>query len=94
MNRDQFVEKLKSQLDEINEDVDALEARVEAAGDAVSKKYREQLDEAKAQRATAEQKLAGIRAAGDDAWEDLKGDAEHTWKAFKQSVNYFKSQLK
>ena len=57
-------------------------------------KYKEQLAEAKAQRAKAEGKLREVREAGEDAWEDLREDAEHTWKAFRNSVNYFKSHFK
>jgi SMC interacting uncharacterized protein involved in chromosome segregation len=94
MDRDQFVKKLKSQLDEINDEVDALEARYDSAEAEVKKKYTEQLEEAKAHRAAAEKKLEEIRVAGEDAWEDLKAEAEHTWKAFKNSVNYFKSHFK
>jgi hypothetical protein len=49
---------------------------------------------AKAQRAAAEKKLEDICGAADDAWEGLKDDAEKTWKAVRNSVNFFKSHFK
>ncbi len=94
MNRNEFVEKLKGQLDEINEEVDELEAKVNNAGADVKEEYQEKLQEAKAARVKAEGKLQELRDAGEDAWEDLKADAEHTWKALRNSVNYFKSHFK
>lgn len=94
MTRDEFVQKLKDQLDELNGEVDKLEARYDAAESDVRERYREQLADAKTQRARAEKKLQEVRAAGEDAWEDLKGDAEYTWKAFRDSVSYFKSRFR
>lgn len=52
------------------------------------------MNEAKAQRDCAEAKLMELRGAGENAWEALKDDAEATRKAFKNSVNYFKSHFK
>jgi chromosome segregation ATPase len=94
VNRDEFVEKLKSQLDEMNSDVDALEARLQSAEDGVKEKYQQQLAQAKTQRAAAEEKLHELRDAGEDAWEQVKEEAEHAWKAFDNSVKYFKSHFK
>ncbi|MEE4278811.1 MAG: hypothetical protein V2I82_10140 [Halieaceae bacterium] len=94
MDRDQLIEKLKTQLDEVNASIDTLEARYDAASADVEEEVQQRLRDAKAQREKAEQKLREIREAGDEAWEDLKEDAEHTWKALKNSVNYFKSHFK
>lgn len=94
MNREQFVQKLKSQLDEINDDIDALEARLDASATQAREEFRGRLEEAKAQRAAAEAKLQEVRNAGDEAWEDLKHEAEHAWSALKSSVNYFKSHFR
>lgn len=94
MDRQQLVEKLKTQLDEVNASIDKLEARYDAASSDVEDEVRKRLAEAKAQREKAEKQLQEIRDAGDDAWEVLKDEAEHTWKALKNSVNYFKSHFK
>jgi chromosome segregation ATPase len=91
MNRKEYIEKLKSQLDRTNNEIDSMEARFDSAEADARKKFQEQLTEAKAQRDAAENKLRKVRDAGEDAWEDLRGDAEQTWKALTSSVNYFKS---
>jgi chromosome segregation ATPase len=94
LNRDEFVAKLKGQLDEMNAAVDELEEKVDAARGDAAREYEKKLDELRAERARAKDKLQEIRDAGDDAWEDLKDEAEHAWKAFRNSVNYFKSHFK
>jgi phage host-nuclease inhibitor protein Gam len=94
MNRNEFVEKLKAQLDDINADLDNLEAKVNDARADVKEEYQEKLHEAKEARVIAETKLQKLRDAGEDAWEEMKAEAEHTWKALRNSVNYFKSHFK
>jgi chromosome segregation ATPase len=94
MNRSEFVEKLKGQLDDMNAEVDKLEARMDEASADARKEYEEKLREAKAAQARAEDKLQELRYAGEYAWEDMKAEAEHTWKALRNSVNYFKSHFK
>jgi cell division protein FtsB len=94
MTRDEFVESLKQQLDELNAEVDELEAKMNDARDDARKQYEEKLAQARAEGTRARQKLEEVRDAGEDSWEDLKGEAEHAWKALRNSVNYFKSHFK
>ena len=94
MNRDEFVESLKQQLDELNAEVDELEAKMKNAREDVRGEYEERLAQAIAEGDRARQKLEEVREAGEDAWEDMKDEAEHAWKALRNSVNYFKSHFK
>jgi hypothetical protein len=32
--------------------------------------------------------------ASEEAWDNVREDVEHTWKAFQHSVNYFRSHFK
>jgi chromosome segregation ATPase len=92
--RDEFVEQLKNQLDELNAQVDEIEGKIQKTQSDVKAQYDEKLNLLRQQRQASQDKLNEIIAAGEDKWEALKDQAEHTWKAFQHSVNYFISQLK
>jgi hypothetical protein len=38
--------------------------------------------------------LSAIRAAADDSWENMKGEAGRTWNALKGAVEEFKTRMK
>ncbi|MEZ5582572.1 MAG: hypothetical protein R3F37_07250 [Candidatus Competibacteraceae bacterium] len=91
--RDEYIEKMKSALDNLNAQAHELEKKMqEAKGDA-AEKYHEQLNKMKAQRQASQDRLTELQQAGEDKWEELKDQIEHTWKVFQDSVNYFKSRL-
>lgn len=92
--RDEYVETMKRQLDEWNADLDKLETRLSGAAEPLRSRLQPQLSKARDSYATARQKLSEIRSAGEESWEGLTDDAEHLWKALRQSINYFKSQVK
>ncbi len=92
--RDEYVEKMKRQLDEWNTDLEGFERKLSEVTEPVRSKLEPQLSTAKKSYADARQKLREVRGAGEESWEDLTGEVEHVWKTLRQSVNYFKSQLK
>ncbi|MGY6553670.1 MAG: sll1863 family stress response protein [Wenzhouxiangella sp.] len=92
--RQQFIEALKSRLDELNEDMERLEKRAQEARGEFEEKYAEQLVEMREKRDQMKEKLIELRASSEAHFERIKGEAEYTWKAFQNSVNYFKSHFK
>ena len=92
--RDEYIERMKRQLDEWNTDLDSLEAKLSEVTEPVRSKLEPQLSKARKGYADARQKLREIRGAGEESWEDLTDDIENVWKTLRQSINYFKSQLK
>ncbi len=92
-SRDEYIEKIKTQLDEWNDEIGELEAKFDAASDATRKKLAPHLEKVRQARDTAISKLAEIKASGEVKWDSFEADVEHVWKTFRQSVNYFKSQL-
>ena len=92
--REEYVERMKQQLDEWNADLDSLEAKLSEMTEPARRKLEPQLSKARDSYASARQKLREIRGAGEESWEDLTDDVEHVWKTLKQSINYFKSQVK
>ena len=93
-SRDEFVEKLKSQIDALNEEVDELEARARETSGEVSVELDKQRARVEEQREQFYARLQALRDAGDDSWEPVKDGAEHTFKALQNSVNYFKSHFR
>ena len=92
--RDEYIERMKQQLDEWNTDLDSLEAKLADATEPLKSKLEPQLSTARKGYADARKRLSEIRSAGEGSWEDLTDDVEHVWKTLRQSINYFKSQLK
>lgn len=92
--RDQFIESVKSKLDDLNAEIDRLEGKVNDASGEAKKKYQAQLEEVREKRTELKKKLTELRNASEAQWEKLKLEVEHAWKAFSNSVNYFKSHFK
>ncbi len=92
--RDEFINKLKSRLDDLNSEIDELEGRARKASGELEEKYREQLEDVRARREELKGKIKELRASGEAQFDKLKLEAEHAWKAFNNSVNYFRSHFK
>ena len=92
-NREEYVTKMKAQLDEWNADLSKLEAKFADASDATKERLEPYLENVRDAREAAAKKLGELKNSGEASWESLQDDVEHVWKTFKQSVNYFKSQL-
>ena len=88
--RDEFIARMKAQLDEWSAELHRLEAKAERAETNVTDKTRRAINELREKRDEAEAKLDEIRDAGEDAWEDLKDEAEKTWTALKAAVDVFR----
>lgn len=92
--RDEVIEKLKDQLDELNAELAGLEQKARSEREKLGQTYDEQVAQLRVASNAAKQKIDEIRAAGDDRWEALVAEAEKLRKALVHSFNYFKSQLK
>jgi len=94
MNRDAYVEKMKEHIDNLNENMKALEAKAEEAQKDVREKYDAQMLKLHAQSKLAVAKLEEMKAAGAVTWETMVAEMEKVRDAFVHSFSYFKSQLK
>ena len=92
--REQFIETLKSKLDDLNTEMDKLEKKAEDASGKAEERFEEQLAEMREKRDEMKSKLSELRAASEAQFDRLKLEAEHAWKAFQNSVSYFRSHFK
>ena len=91
--RDEYVAKMKTQLDELNAQIGELEAKAKAGQQDMNKEYEQQLAKLKEQYNLALQKLNELKSAGEEKWDDLIAEGDKVYKAFVHSVHYFKSQV-
>lgn len=91
--RDAYVAKMKLQLDELNSNIDELEAKAKEAKDDARDKYKEEMSKLRRQSELAVAKLDELKAVGEDKWEAVVAEMEKIRDAFIHSFNYFKSQL-
>jgi uncharacterized coiled-coil DUF342 family protein len=91
--RDAYVEKLKSQLDEWNADIDKLQAKADQAEAETRIEYQKKLEDLRAKRKDVEEKIVQLQNAGDSAWEDLKQGIENSWEILKVSFTRSKSEF-
>lgn len=92
-SRDEYIEMMKAKLDDWNDEIAELEGRLSKAGEETRRELRPYVNKAREAREILVTKLSELKDSGEATWESSKTEIEHVWKTFKQSVNYFKSQL-
>ena len=86
MTRDEYVAKLKSQLDAWNEDVARWEVQAQKAKAEAKERYAKELDVLKAQRELARYNLRLLESASASAWADLRSGADEAWDRMRLAV--------
>ena len=83
MNRDEYVQKLKAQIDQWN----AQMAKWQAAYEDVKKKYLQQLDEVQVRREEAIAEMKRLQSASADAWTQMTKGAETAFKNMQEAFD-------
>lgn len=92
--KDSYAEKVRVELHQVHKDLDKLIEKAKASETDVRAKLVEQGDVVKKKREEMELKLAELADASEERWHDVRDEVEHVWRAFRHSVNYFKSHFK
>lgn len=92
-SRDEYVEKMKAQLDSWNREIDTLEGRIATVTGPAREELRNRLAKTRESFEEGKSKLKELQASGEDSFKSLKDEAEHIWDALRHSFNYFRSQL-
>ena len=91
--RDQYVEKLKAQLDEWNAEAAKWEAKTRSTQADMRIEYEKQLETFRRQRDHALEQMHKVQAATGDAWIDLVRGADEAWakmrEAFEKAHSHF-----
>lgn len=91
--RDEYAEKLKSQIDEWNADLDRFEAMMEQANAEFRQRYQQELDDLRQRRDHVYQELKRVQQATDDAWDEVWRGAEEAWTVMKTAVERARSKF-
>lgn len=92
-SRDQYVETLKTQLDQWNAEVAKWEAKTSEAQAGMRAEYEKQLDEFRRQRDKAIEQMRQVQTASGDAWQTFMRGADEAWaktrEAFEKAHSHF-----
>jgi ElaB/YqjD/DUF883 family membrane-anchored ribosome-binding protein len=89
-----YVEKMRAELKELHHELDGLMLKAKASEADMRAKLVAQGKELKHKRDEAETKLRDLVDSGEEHWHEARDEVEHVWKAFRNSVHYFKSHFK
>jgi len=84
-NRDDYVRKLKEQLDQWNAEVAKWEAKAKSAQTEAKAGYDKQLEVFRARRDEAMYQLHQVQVASSEAWMDVMKGADAAWKAMGEA---------
>ena len=91
--RDDYVEKLKKQLDQWNAEVSKWEAKAAQAQAGARAEYEKQLQAFRQQRDQALEHMRRVQAASGDAWVDLMRGADDAWARMRDAFNKARSHF-
>jgi len=91
--RDEYIEKLKAQLDVWNAEVTKWEAKAKSAQADVRTEYEKQLEVLRRQRSQAMERMRQVQAASGDAWLDLVRGADEAWSKMREAFEKARSHF-
>lgn len=96
MTRDEYVAKLKTQLDDWNAQAAVWEAKAKDAQATAKAEFERQLVLLKAQQENAAYQMRLLQNASADAWKDLSAGADAAWKqmseTFARAASHFEKK--
>ena len=91
--RDEYVDKLKAQLDQWNTEVAKWEAKAQKAQANARIEYDKHLKEVRRQRDQALEQMKKVQAATGDAWVDLVRGADEAWAKMREALEKARSHF-
>lgn len=92
--RDDFIERVKANLDAWNAEIDILVARAREAGDEARVKYHDDIERLKRHRDETRELLEELQQTSEAAWGTLHQGLEESWerlrKACRDAASHFK----
>ena len=92
--REQYIEKLKAQLDEWNAEVAKWEAKTRGAQADMRIEYEKQLETFRRRRDQGLEQMHKVQATTGEAWIDLVRGADDAWakmrEAFEKAQSHFR----
>jgi lipid II:glycine glycyltransferase (peptidoglycan interpeptide bridge formation enzyme) len=93
INRDEYVQKLKGQLDQWNAEAKKWEAKAQEAQSGMKAEYEKQLNALNSRRDEAMVQMRLLQGASAGAWEDMMKGADQAWKNMHEAFSKAKSHF-
>ena len=91
--REEYVEKMKSQLDQWNAEAARWEEKMKHAEADMKSEYQRQLDAVRSRRDEAMYNMRQLQAASADAWMDMMRGVEDAWKRMGEAITQARSHF-
>ena len=92
--RDEYVEKMKTQLDQWNAEIAKWEAKADVAQAEARVEFNKRLEAVRQQREQALYQLRLMQGAAGDAWMDMMKGTDQAWasmrEAFEKASSHFR----
>ncbi len=92
--RDEFIDKMKHQLDDINKQISEFEEKAEESSEKARADFDANIDKLREQGKQMQAKLDELRSASEHSWDHMIEETRKIRDAFVHSFKYFRSQLK
>lgn len=93
MNRDEYVQKLKAQLDEWNVEAKKWEHKAQDAQAHMKAEYEKQLAALNARRDEVLYQMKLMQNASQEAWQDMMKGADQAWKSMQEAFDRARSHF-
>ncbi|HMK13760.1 MAG TPA: hypothetical protein VK460_01930 [Burkholderiales bacterium] len=93
MTRDEYVQKLKTQLDQWNSEITKWEAKTRSAQAKMKADYENQLKALRSRRDDAMTQLRQVQAASGEAWMDMMRGADEAWARLRDAFSKARSHF-
>ena len=90
-NRDEYVAKLKGQLDQWNAEASKWEAKAKGAQAGMKAEYAKQLEQYHKRREEALAELRMVQSASADAWSEMMRGADAAFKSMREAFDRARS---
>ena len=93
-SKDEFVRKMHSELDQWNNEIDSLVARVDKAEEQVQTEFQQQIEALHSKHDEVHKQLYELEQASENAWEDMKLGIEMAVGDISEAINSAISRFK
>ena len=93
-DKDEMIRKTREQLEALSEELDKAGDKLNELSTDVKKVYLKQKAELEGLLNEARQKVDKAKTTSAETWKEIEDYVQFTTKTLKQSINYFKSQMK
>jgi hypothetical protein len=86
MNRDEYVQKLKGQIDRLNAEAAQWQEKMKHAQSGMKAEYERQLEQFRARRDEAMAELRRLQSASADAWTEMMRGVDASVKSMQEAL--------